>query len=88
MARLQSKVFADAFQAFVHGQGGAPSTLTDRREGRPLEFDARNGAVVRGGARHGIDTPANARAAQLMADAHLEPERDLLDALAEVLDPL
>jgi len=26
VVRLQSKVFADAFQAFVHGQGGAPST--------------------------------------------------------------
>ena len=82
-----SPAFADrvAQSAVAPPRGGSPSTLTDRRNGRPLEFDARNGAVVRAGARHGIDTPVNARAALLMADAHLEPGRDLLSALAEVL---
>ncbi len=63
---------------------GSPSTLTDRRAGRPLEVDARNGAVVRLGARHGVTTPVNARAAELMARAHLAPG-DLLPALAESL---
>jgi 2-dehydropantoate 2-reductase len=33
--------------------------LTDRRAGRPLEAEARNGAVARIGARHGIATPLN-----------------------------
>jgi 2-dehydropantoate 2-reductase len=82
-----SPAFADrvAQGAVEPPRGGSPSTLTDRRNGRPLEFDARNGAVVRAGARHGIDTPVNARAALLMAEAHLEPERDLLPALAQAL---
>jgi 2-dehydropantoate 2-reductase len=35
------------------------SMLVDRRAGRPIETDSRNGAVVRAGMRHGIDTPAN-----------------------------
>jgi len=35
------------------------SMLYDRRAGRRLEGDARNGAVVRFGARHGIATPLN-----------------------------
>ena len=44
------------------------SMLMDRRAGRTLEVDARNGAVVRIGRRHGIDTPANAAmTAQLKA---------------------
>ncbi len=64
---------------------GSPSTLTDRRNGCPLEADARNGAVVRIGARHGIATPENARAVELMEQAHLDPEVDLLPRLAEVL---
>lgn len=65
--------------------GGFPSVLTDRRRGRPLEVDARNGAVVRIGRRHGIPTPLNARAAELMAEAHRHPETDLLPALSEAL---
>jgi 2-dehydropantoate 2-reductase len=64
---------------------GTPSTLTDRLNRRPLEADARNGAVPRIGARHGIAAPVNARAAELMARAHLEPGIDLLPRLAEVL---
>jgi 2-dehydropantoate 2-reductase len=36
------------------------SMLHDRRAGRILETDSRNGAVVRAGRRHGISTPANA----------------------------
>jgi len=35
------------------------SMLADRRAGRRLEVDARNGAVARIGARHGIGTPLN-----------------------------
>lgn len=65
--------------------GGTPSTLTDRLAGRPLEADARNGAVVRIGARHGIATPVNARAAQLMARIHAQPGEDRLGALAAAL---
>jgi 2-dehydropantoate 2-reductase len=49
------------------------SMLQDRRAGRPLEVDARNGAVIRFGEKHGIATPANRdvlrRAAVLSAGA-------------------
>jgi 2-dehydropantoate 2-reductase len=60
--------------------GGAPSILADRLAGRPLEWDARNGAVVRLGARHGIDAPHNRRACALLREAHRRPG-DLLDEL-------
>ena len=35
--------------------------------GRPMEVDARNGAVVRFGRKHGIATPSNEMAATLLA---------------------
>ena len=35
------------------------SILADRLAGRPLEFDARNGVIVRKGLKHGIPTPVN-----------------------------
>lgn len=78
---------ADAIAAAVVSatRGGAPSPLTDRLAGRPLEWDARHGAVVRFGARHGLDTPLNQRACALLAEAHREPAADLLPRLAEAL---
>ena len=36
------------------------SMLADRRAGRPMEIDARNGVIVRYGREHGIPTPMNA----------------------------
>jgi 2-dehydropantoate 2-reductase len=41
--------------------------LYDRRAGRPLELDARNGVIVRRGARHGIPTPLNAALCAVLA---------------------
>jgi 2-dehydropantoate 2-reductase len=38
----------------------ANSMLADRRAGRPMEIDARNGVIVRYGREHGIPTPMNA----------------------------
>lgn len=46
---------------------GTPSILQDRRAGRPLEHDARNGVVVRLGRKHGIPTPLCEMAATLLA---------------------
>ncbi len=91
VARVEGADVPDAFAdevaegAVTTQPGGTPSTLTDRRNGRPLEFDARNGAVVRIGARHDIDAPVNARATALMAEAHRDPETNLLSDLAAVL---
>jgi 2-dehydropantoate 2-reductase len=41
--------------------------LYDRLAGRPLEYDAIYGAVVRAGARHGIPTPLSETMAALLA---------------------
>jgi ketopantoate reductase len=50
--------------------------LADRRAGRPMEIDARNGVIVRYGREHGIPTPMNA----LMV-AMLEAAEDCRHAL-------
>jgi len=42
------------------------SILADRLAGRPMEIDARNGVVVRLGAKHGIPAPLNAFAVALL----------------------
>ncbi|MGD9980501.1 MAG: 2-dehydropantoate 2-reductase [Hyphomonadaceae bacterium] len=42
------------------------SILADRLAGRPMEIDARNGVVIRLGAKHGIATPLNAFAVALL----------------------
>jgi 2-dehydropantoate 2-reductase len=42
------------------------SLLADRLADRPLEIDARNGVVVRLGARHGVPTPLNAMAVAIL----------------------
>jgi 2-dehydropantoate 2-reductase len=62
--------------------GGAPSPLQDRLAGRPLEWDARNGVVVRIAARHGLDAPVNRAACALLREAHRERTTDLLPRLA------
>jgi 2-dehydropantoate 2-reductase len=45
------------------------SLHADRAAGRPMEVDARNGAVVRFGRKHGIATPCNEMAATLLGAA-------------------
>ncbi len=48
---------------------GINSLHADRAAGRPMELDARNGVIVRLGARHGIATPVNAMMAALLEAA-------------------
>ena len=43
------------------------SLLGDRLAGRPMEWDARNGVIVRFGQVHGIATPVNGMASTLLA---------------------
>lgn len=45
------------------------SLHADRAAGRPMEVDARNGAIVRFGRKHGVPTPCNEMAAILLAAA-------------------
>ena len=42
------------------------SLLADRMAGRQMEIDARNGAIVRKGEKHGIATPLNRMAVALL----------------------
>jgi 2-dehydropantoate 2-reductase len=42
------------------------SLHADRMAGRPMELDARNGVIIRRGAKHGIATPANAMVVALI----------------------
>jgi len=60
--------------AVVEGARKAPpdslnSLIADRMAGRPMEIDARNGAIVRFGRKHGIPTPLNEMAVALLTAA-------------------
>ena len=48
---------------------GLNSLIADRMAGRPMEVDARNGAVVRFGKKHDIPTPLNEMAVALLLAA-------------------
>lgn len=48
---------------------GENSMLADRRAGRPMEIDARNGVIVRLGRNHGVATPMNALIVSLLEAA-------------------
>jgi len=65
---------SDLPDAVVEGYRAGPadgvnSLHADRAAGRPMELDARNGVIVRLGARHGIATPVNAMVAALLEAA-------------------
>lgn len=55
--------------------GGINSMEADRLAGRPMEIEARNGAIVRLGRRHGIPTPMNALFVTLLQAAGSPAER-------------
>jgi len=57
----------DKFQAFPADMG--TSILTDREAGRPLEWDIRNGVMLRRGRAHGIPTPISDVIVPLLAAA-------------------
>lgn len=65
---------SDLPQTVVEGYRAGPpdginSLHADRAAGRPMELDARNGVIVRLGARHGIATPVNAMMVALLEAA-------------------
>lgn len=72
-ARLEDALADEIVAAMVHGpEEAGTSMLADRRLGLPLQVDARNGAVPRIGARHGIATPLNKALTALLAAIHAE----------------
>lgn len=66
VGRAEGATLADTVpDDIVAGARRAPpdaenSMVADRRAGRPMEIDARNGVIVRLGKKHGIDAPMNA----------------------------
>jgi 2-dehydropantoate 2-reductase len=75
VGRAEGATLDDAIvDAVVDGARTAPadainSLLADRMAGRPMEIDARNGAIVRLGRKHGIPTPLNEMAVALLVAA-------------------
>lgn len=64
VGRAEGADLADALEdqiaeSYRHPSSAVNSLHADRLAGRPMEIDARNGAVVRFGERHGIATPLN-----------------------------
>lgn len=75
VGRAEGAQLDDAIvDAVVEGARNAPpdsinSLLADRRAGRQMEIEARNGAIVRFGRKHGIPTPLNEMAVALLVAA-------------------
>lgn len=66
-ARLAEDVPEQVIRAYRDAAPDSVNSLhADRLAGRPMEIDARNGAVVRFGRKHGIPTPCNAMAVALL----------------------
>jgi 2-dehydropantoate 2-reductase len=72
VARAEGAVLDDSLaDTLIAGYRAAPpdgvnSLQADQAAGRPTEIDARNGAIVRFGKRHGIPTPCNQMAVALL----------------------
>jgi 2-dehydropantoate 2-reductase len=70
-ARLDDALVEETALGFQRAPADRVNSLNaDRQAGRRTEVDARNGAVVRVGARHGIATPLNSMALALMSVEH------------------
>lgn len=75
VGRAEGAVLADELADTIvqRYRNSPPDSLNslhaDRLAGRPMESDARNGVIVRLGAKHGIPTPCNAMAVALLAAA-------------------
>lgn len=69
-AKLEDGIVDDLIERAKRGpRDGANSMLADRRAGRPMEYDARNGVIVRLGRKHGIAAPMNALVVSLLEAA-------------------
>jgi len=72
-AKLDDAVVEEIIGMYAgHPGDSVNSLLADRLHGRRMEADARNGAVVRAGRKHGIPTPMNQMALALLEVAGQE----------------
>lgn len=66
-ARLDASIAEEVMDLYAkHPVDSVNSLLADRLAGHCMEWDARTGAIVRKGEKHGIDTPLNRMAATLL----------------------
>ena len=69
-ARLSDDLPAEVIANYRAAPRDSVNSLhADRAAGRPMELDARNGVIVRLGAKHGIATPVNAMIVSLIEAA-------------------
>jgi 2-dehydropantoate 2-reductase len=69
-AKLEDGITDELIERAKRGpRDAANSMLVDRRAGKPMEYDARNGVIVRLGRKHGIATPMNALMVSLLEAA-------------------
>lgn len=67
-ASLDDALVDSVVQSYRNASPDSINSLhADRLAGRAMEIDARNGVIVRLGAKHGISTPLNTMAATLLA---------------------
>lgn len=66
-AHLDDSIGEEVMELYAkHPADAVNSLLADRLAGRPMEWDARSGVIVRKGEKHGIPTPLNRMAATLL----------------------
>ena len=69
-ARLSDAVVEELADLFRHAPVDmGTSILTDREAGRPMEWDIRNGVIIRKGRAHGLATPVSDVVVPLLAAA-------------------
>jgi 2-dehydropantoate 2-reductase len=69
-AKLEGDLPDEVIAKYRAAPGDSVNSLhADRAAGRPMELDARNGVIVRLGAKHGIATPINAMIVALIEAA-------------------
>jgi 2-dehydropantoate 2-reductase len=69
-ATLEDSIPDDIVERARRGPRDAGNSMyADRRAGRPMEYDARNGVIVRLGSKHGIAAPMNALMVTLLEAA-------------------
>lgn len=69
-AKLEDSIPDEIVERALRGaKTNGNSMYADRVSGRPMEYDARNGVIVRLGRKHGIDAPMNALMVSLLEAA-------------------
>jgi 2-dehydropantoate 2-reductase len=69
-AKLEDAIVEELIERAKRGSRTAGNSMyADRVAGRPMEYDARNGVIVRLGRKHGIAAPMNALMVSLLEAA-------------------